>query len=76
MIWWMWIIIILALIGLFVVLRKILRLVNFWLIFILEIILSLFCFIFLGILVVICADTFFNAGWGNIIIDWLQHIKI
>ena len=76
MIWWVSTISILVLIGFFVVIPIILRLLGSGFVFIFKFILTLIELIILVALVIFCADTFFDAGWWDIITNWFQHITM
>ena len=76
MIWWMWVIIAFAIIGLFVLIPFVLKVVGFSLNIIFRFIGTIIIFIVLAALITFIADACFDAGWWIAIKDWFNSIRI
>ena len=76
MIWWMWVIIAFAIIGLFVLIPFVLKVVGFSLNIIFRFIGTIIFFIVLAVLIIFIADTYFDSGWWIAIKDWFNSIRI
>lgn len=70
MIWWMWIIIILSIIGFIVILPIILRRLGFGIKFIFKFLIYTIVFIVLALLFISIIDSIFNVGWWDTITNW------